>query len=65
MYYTNSNEGESYLDFDKAFKPTLDFIESNIIARIHDHVTFQNPFGQIMDSASLSDITSMKKGIII
>lgn len=34
------NEGESYLEFDKAFKPVADFIEGKIIDNIHEHTTF-------------------------
>ena len=33
------NEGESYLDFDKVFKPVADFIEGKIIDNIHEHTT--------------------------
>lgn len=47
-----TNEGESYLDFDRVFKPTLDFIEGKIIGNIHERVTFP-------------DIPQMDEGIII
>ena len=35
-----ANEGESFLEFDKAFKPVSDYIEGKIIDNIHEHTTF-------------------------
>lgn len=35
-----ANEGESFLEFDKVFKPVSDYIEGKIIENIHEHTTF-------------------------
>ena len=47
-----ANEGESYLEFDKAFKPVADFIECKIIDNIHEHTTFNE---NLYDGAKASE----------